>query len=81
MMGARHDLALDKNVTPFPYGHGYLNRTKWRDIMLRKSCGGCRRIPDWSNHPALYQGEPTGAAGTDNARVILEQAERVSKFR
>jgi len=27
------------------------------------------------------QGEPTGTAASDNARLILEQAERVSKFR
>ena len=29
----------------------------------------------------LYKGEPTGTAASDNARVILEQAERVAKFR
>jgi hypothetical protein len=29
----------------------------------------------------MYQGEPTGTLAEDNARVILEQAERVSKFR
>ena len=25
LIGARHELALDKNMTPFPYGHGYVN--------------------------------------------------------
>jgi hypothetical protein len=29
----------------------------------------------------MYNGEPTGTDNEDNARVILEQAERVSKFR
>jgi hypothetical protein len=29
----------------------------------------------------VYKGEPTGTVATDNARVILEQAERVSNFR
>jgi hypothetical protein len=29
----------------------------------------------------MYRGEPTGTDAEDNARVILEQAERVSKFR
>ena len=29
----------------------------------------------------MYQGEPMGTAACDNARVILEQAERVSNFR
>jgi Metallo-peptidase family M12 len=33
LIGARHDLALDKNAAPFPYGHGYVNGTKWRDVM------------------------------------------------
>jgi hypothetical protein len=28
-----------------------------------------------------YNGEPTGTLTEDNARVILEQADRVSKFR
>jgi hypothetical protein len=82
IMGARHDVALDTNATPFPYGHGYVNGTKWRDIMsYKKSCGGCPRIPFWSNPRILYKGEPTGTDASDNARVLLEQAERVSKFR
>ena len=29
----------------------------------------------------MYKGEPTGTAANDNARVILGQAERVSRFR
>jgi hypothetical protein len=29
----------------------------------------------------MYKGEPTGTAAADNARLILELAERVSKFR
>ena len=44
LIGARHDLNLDKNLKPFPYGHGYVNGTKWRDIMsYKESCGGCPR--------------------------------------
>jgi hypothetical protein len=39
------------------------------------------RIPYWSNPRVTYRGEPTGTVVNDNARVILEQAERVSKFR
>ena len=31
--------------------------------------------------PVLYKGEPTGTPAADSARVILELAERVSKFR
>ena len=33
-------------MTPFPYGHGFVNGTKWRDIMsYKESCGGCPRLP------------------------------------
>jgi hypothetical protein len=82
IIGARHDRALDKNATPFPYGHGFVNGTKWRDIMSYKaSCDGCPRQPIWSNPTVKYMGEPAGTIDTDNARVILERAERVSKFR
>ena len=81
ILGARHDRAIDANDMPFAYGHGHVNG-KWRDIMsYRQSCDGCLRIPFWSNPRVNYQGEPTGTASEDNARVILEQAERVSKFR
>jgi peptidyl-Asp metalloendopeptidase len=82
ILGARHDRWTDPINTPIPYGHGYVNGTKWRDIMsYPESCGGCPRIPIWSNPRVLYKGEPTGTLTEDNARVILEQAERVSKFR
>lgn len=82
ILGARHDRRVDANNTPFPYGHGHVNGTKWRDIMsYQESCEGCVRIPFWSNPRVKYQGEPTGTVASDNARVILEQAERVSKFR
>ena len=70
------------STQPFPYGHGHVNGTKWRDIMsYQKGCDGCPRIPFWSNPRIMYRGEPTGTDAADNARVILEQAERVSNFR
>ena len=57
LIGARHDLNLDKNMTPFPYGHGYVNGTKWRDIMsYKESCGGCPRLPVWSSPMVHGQG-------------------------
>ena len=81
ILGARHDRAIDAGNMPFAYGHGYVNG-KWRDIMsYQQSCDGCVRIPFWSNPRVTYKGEPTGTDANDNARVILEQAERVSKFR
>jgi hypothetical protein len=82
IIGARHELALDKNMTPFPYGHGFVNGSKWRDIMSYKaSCGGCPRLPVWSSPNVLVKGEAAGTADLDNARVISEQGARVAAFR
>jgi Metallo-peptidase family M12 len=82
LIGARHDLSIDASMTPFAYGHGYVNGTKWRDIMSYKaSCNGCPRLPVWSNPKVLIKGEPAGTAQLDNARVIAEQAARVAAFR
>ena len=82
ILGARHDRQTDPLDSPAPYAHGYVNGGKWRDIMsYAESCDGCLRIPFWSNPRVLYEGEPTGTVTEDNARVILENAERVSKFR
>jgi hypothetical protein len=81
ILGARHDRSIDTNNAPFAYGHGHVNG-KWRDIMsYQQGCDGCLRIPYWSNPRVTYKGEPTGTLSEDNARVILEQAERVSRFR
>ena len=82
ILGARHDRFMDANDKPYAFAHGYIDGTKWRDMMsYQEGCGGCPRIPYWSNPRMMYQGEPMGTAACDNARVILEQAERVSKFR
>jgi Metallo-peptidase family M12 len=82
IIGARHDLNLDKTMNPFPYGHGYVNGTKWRDIMSYKaSCNGCPRLPIWSSPKVLVKGEAAGTPDLDNARVIVEQATRVAAFR
>ncbi len=82
ILGARHDRQIDAINSPFPYGHGYVNGKKWRDIMsYQQSCDGCPRIPYWSNPRIKYNGEATGTAANDNARVVLEQAGRVANFR
>jgi hypothetical protein len=82
IIGARHDLNLDRVMTPFPFGHGYVNGKKWRDIMsYKESCGGCPRLPVWSSPLVKVRGERAGTAELDNARVIREQAARVAAFR
>jgi hypothetical protein len=69
LIGARHELA-------------YVNGTKWRDIMgYKESCGGCARVPVWSNPHVLIDGEPAGTPTLDNARVIAERAALVAAFR
>ncbi len=82
LIGARHDLNLDKVMTPFPYGHGYVDGTKWRSIMsYKESCGGCARLPVWSSPKVFIKGDVAGTVDLDNARVIVEQAARVAAFR
>jgi hypothetical protein len=82
IIGARHELQIDKNFNPFPYGHGFVNGTKWRDIMsYRESCNGCPRLPIWSTPNIAVRGELAGTPNEDNARVIREQAGRVAAFR
>jgi hypothetical protein len=69
LIGARHDL-------------GYVNGTKWRDIMSYKdACGGCPRLAVWSSPTVLVNGEPAGTVQLNNARIIAEQAARVAAFR
>jgi Metallo-peptidase family M12 len=61
---------------------GYVHGNEWRDIMSYKAnCGGCPRLPLWSNPDVLIGGAPAGSAGHDNARVIAENVLRVAAFR
>ena len=39
-------------------------------MSYKEGCGGCPRIPYWSNPRITYMGEPTGTAGNDAARVM-----------
>jgi hypothetical protein len=82
LIGARHDRNMDATPTPFAYGHGYVNGTKWRDIMsYKESCDGCSRLPVWSGPNVMVNGEPAGSVDLDNARVVREHADRVAGFR
>jgi hypothetical protein len=69
LIGARHEL-------------GYVSGTSWRDIMgYEEDCGGCPRLPVWSNPLVTIAGEPAGTAELNNARIIAENAARVASFR
>jgi hypothetical protein len=83
LIGARHEISMDKTLTPFAYGHGYVSGTRWRDIMsYRESCNGCQRVPVWSSPDVIIRGEAAGTADyQNNARVIAEEAARVAAFR
>jgi hypothetical protein len=50
-------------------------------MSYKESCGGCPRVPLWSNPRLTIGGEPAGTPNADNARVIDEQAARVAGFR
>ena len=61
---------------------GYVHGNEWRDIMSYKAnCGGCPRLPVWSNPDVLIGGVPAGSVGHDNARVIADNVLRVAAFR
>jgi Metallo-peptidase family M12 len=82
LIGARHDEALDDSVKPFAFGHGYVHGNEWRTMMSYKdSCGGCMRLPIWSNPEVMVRGVPAGNPSSNNARVIAENAARVAGFR
>jgi peptidyl-Asp metalloendopeptidase len=82
LIGARHDLGVDDTLQPFPFGHGYVSPTNtWRDIMsYDESCGGCPRLPVWSNPDIKFNGMSVGDELRNNARVIRERAPIVAKF-
>jgi Metallo-peptidase family M12 len=81
LIGARHDEALDSSVMPFAFGHGFVSGNDWRTMMsYKESCGGCMRLPVWSNPEVLVHGKPAGSASSNNARVIADNAWRVASF-
>ena len=82
LIGARHDLNLDKIMTPFPYGHGYVNGTKWRDIMsYKESCGGCPRAAGVVEPAGHGQGRARRHRRSRQRPRDPEQAARVAAFR
>lgn len=82
ILGARHDVALDDGTTPYSYGHGYIFGNKWRTIMsYGEDCGGCPRLPLWSNPLVKVGGIPAGDLLANNARVIESSAMRVASYR
>jgi hypothetical protein len=82
IVGARHDLALDDDHKPYPYGHGFVFGKDWRTMMsYEESCDGCPRLPIWSSPLIKVRGVAAGDETANNARVIAEGAARVAAFR
>ncbi|MFV0297198.1 MAG: M12 family metallo-peptidase [Hyphomicrobiaceae bacterium] len=83
ILGARHDRFVDKNALATSYAHGYVDpKQNGRTVMAYKEgCEGCPRLPLWSSPDRLVSGGPAGDKLDNNARVVIEQARRVSHFR
>ena len=92
LQGARHDLYVDSTLTPYAYGHGYVNAgsttaNRWRTIMAypnRCSDNGfsCIRLKYWSNPNKTYNSAAMGVAGSsENYRVLNNTAYTVANFR
>lgn len=83
LQGARHNIEVDPEMTPFSYGHGYQDPAgKWRTIMSYDCPNGCPRKSFWSNPFVTYNGSPLGKADCCyDARVLNETARVITKFR
>lgn len=72
LLGARHN--TDNVNTPFAEGHGFKDGNNgFRTIMgiFTSSNDETVRVPYWSNPDVLFNGHPTGVAGTsDNEQVL-----------
>ena len=85
LVGARHNRECDSNLSPYPYGHGYVyNPANWRTVMAtsQSHCPtSANRIPYWSNPEKTYGGVPMGTVQyEDNVRVWEERAATVAAF-
>ncbi len=84
LMGARHDIANDPAVHPFPWGHGFQNpgANGWRTIMAYDCTPSCPRLQFWASPSLTFGGVPMGVPNqSDDARVLRERAPIVAGFR
>ncbi len=84
-MGMEHDPA---NGSPqaqalFPWAFAHFVGGNWRTAMAYSDpCGGCTRVPYFSNPGVMYEGQPMGVPGErDNARVGDRTAQAIANFR
>lgn len=83
LRGARHNPEADPDNEPYPYCHGYFDKSlKVRTVMSYDCDGGCTRIDYWAGPNVRYSGKPLGTAGLhEDARVLDETSCRVAGFR
>jgi len=87
LQGARHDMYVDSDITPYTYGHGYVYVPgKWRTVMAYNTkCAdsgtNCTRLQWWSNPNRLNSGIPMGNTNSKNFRVLNNTAYTVANFR
>ena len=90
LQGARHDLYVDDNTTPYAYGHGFVNvPDRWRTVMAyNNKCADtppntyCTRLQYFSNPNKTHNGAATGVAGqSENYKVLNATAFTVANFR
>jgi len=93
LQGARHDIYVDPETTPYAHGHGYVHpyttdpSKRWRTIMAYNNrCidwgYSCTRLQYWSNPTKTYTGDPMGVVGSsENYKVLNDTAYTVANFR
>lgn len=89
LQGARHDVYVDPENTPYSYGHGFVYLpSRWRTIMAYDDeCvdttpfTSCTRIQYWSNPAKNFGGIPTGMVTTKNYLALNNTAFTVANFR
>lgn len=82
-----HNFGCDHNrdSTPFlhPYAHGFQVKDELRTVMSYRCAGGgdnCPRIPFPSANGYQHNGISIGDPEHDNARLVRENAQRVSNY-
>ncbi len=82
-----HNLGADHGPSGgrLGYNNGYINLAGgYRTIMAYAGVGcanPCTRVPFFSSPNVLYNGQPTGSATQDNARVLNEVGPYVATYR
>ena len=84
-MGMEHDPANGNSpqVALFPWAFAHFVSGDWRTVMAYPDpCGGCTRVPYFSNPGVMYEGKPMGIPNErDNARTGDRTAGVIADFR